>query len=334
MKFSNSTLDVLKASGWALMAAVLYLVAPGCEARAADQGEVLVNRIVAEVNDDIITLYELEQTAAPFIRHVRTLKLPLAEERQKLYEVREKMLNQLIDQKLTDQEVRRYNITVDEESVDKAIEEMKKRYLMTDQQLRAGLNEENMTMDEYREQLKNQILRMRLMNRQIKSKIVITDEDIRAFYEKNKANYGGETLYRLRQIIVSPAGGEAQAQQKMETILVKLTEGATFADLAREYSDGPMANDGGLLGEFKQKDLAPFISKALAGLKAGEHTSILKTDRGLQIFYIDEMKTLAGKSLEQMTPEIEDQLYDRIVKRKFDQWLTELRAQSHIKIIR
>ena len=193
--------------GLGVAAVLLYLAGPGMAAIGAAQETVLVNRIVAEVNDDIITLYELNQASAPFIRRIRSMGRSLEEERQMLYEVREKMLNKLIDDKLTDQEVRRYNISISEEAIDNTIEQIKKRSLMTDQQLRAGLNKEGISIDEYRQEVKIKILRSRLVNRQVKSKIVITDEDIRAVYEKNKANYGGEELYRLRQIIISTAGG-------------------------------------------------------------------------------------------------------------------------------
>ena len=151
-----------------------------------------MDRIVAQVNDDIITLYELNRKAAPFIKRVQAMARPLDEERRMIYELREKVLNQMVDEKLTDQEIRRFNIQVSEEAIDKTIEEMKKRTLMTDQQLRDSLKKEGLTMDEYRTQMKNQILRVRLVNREVKSKIVITEEDIQAFYEENKAQYVGE----------------------------------------------------------------------------------------------------------------------------------------------
>ena len=318
----------------AVLTAAVNLVLPGDTSRARAQDRALVNRIVAEVNEDIITLYELNQAAAPYLRRVRAMGRPLSEERQMLYDVREKMLNQLIDHKLTDQEVRRYNISVSEEAIDNAMEGIKKRSLMTDQQLRDSLGKEDMTIDDYRQQIKNQILRSRLVNRQVKSKIVITDEDIRAVYEQNPSDYGGQKLYRLRQIVVSPSSGEAQARQKMEMIQAKLDAGEDFAALAQEYSDGPMAQDGGLLGEFKIEDLAAQIRDALQGLKTGDYSPILKTDRGLQIFYIDDLKIAAGKSLKEAKPEIEGQLYDQIVNRKFKNWLSELRERSHIKIIR
>ncbi len=334
MRTDKVYLSVIGRLGGIAAAAFLLLATIGPAAPATGQEKVLANRIVAEVNDDIITLYELNQAAAPFVRRVRSMGRALEEERKLLYEVREQTLNQLIEAKLTDQEIRRYNITVSTEAIDNAIEEIKKRSLMTDQQLRATLQKEGMTMDDYREQVKNKILRSRLVNRQVKSKIVITDEDIRAAYEEKKAEYGGDTHVRLRQIVVIPSEGPIEAQQRMQSVLLKLDEGLAFADVAREFSDGPTAADGGFLGEFKVDDLSDQIRGALKGLKTGDHTSILETGRGLQLFYVDDIRLVAGKSLEEAAPEIEDKLYDQIVNRKFADWLAELRERSHIRIIR
>ena len=334
MRRGNSRPNYLSNCLRLLMAALIYMAAAESAVPGWAQEQVLVNRIVAEVNDDIITLYELDLAIAPYIQRVRAMGRSAEEEQKMLYDVREKVLNQIIDNKLTDQEVRRYNISVDEEAIDNTIEEIKKRSRITDQQLRQGLSQDGVTLDEYRQDIKNQILRSRLVNRQIKSKIVITEEDIQAVYEQNLADYGGERLYRLRQIIIGFEGDEAQAQKKMEAVLVKFSEGVAFADLAREYSDGPTAADGGFLGEFNIDDLAAAIRGALKGLKAGEHTAIMKTRRGLQVFYIEDIKTKAGKTLEEMKPEIERALYDKIVNRKFKSWLSDLRDRSHIKIIR
>lgn len=334
MRADKIYLRAIGRPGGIAAAAFLLLAMIGSAAPVAGQEEVLVNRVVAEVNDDIITLYELNQASAPYIRRVRSMGRALEEERKMLYEVREQTLNQLIEQKLTDQEIRRYNITISAEAIDNAIEEIKKRSLMTDEQLRSTLQKEGMTMDDYREQIKNKILRSRLVNRQVKSKIVITDEDIRAVYEKNKAEYGSDTYVRLRQIVVVSSEDPLQAQQRMQTVLLKLDEGLAFGDVAREFSDGPTAADGGLLGEFKVDDLSDKIRAALKGLKTGDHTSIMDTDSGLQLFYIEDIRLEAGKSLEEAAPEIEDKLYDRIVNRKFSNWLAELRERSHIRIIR
>ncbi len=309
------------------------------EGEAFGEEGVVVDRIVAEVNNDIITLYELNRKAAPLIKRVKALARPLEEERRMIYDVREKVLNQMIDEKLTDQEIERYNIRVGEETIDKAIEEMKKRSYMTDQKLREMLEQEGLTMEDYRTQMKNQILRARLVNREVKSKIVITDEDIRAYYNKHKNRYAGEGRVHLRQIIlaVPPSASEAEKQQardRLNAIRQQVVQGASFAALAQEYSQSPLAREGGDLGTFATGDLSSDILNALEGLETGQVTPIVENDRGMQLFYVEALEEGQGKSLETVSDEIEDILYEEIVNQKFMSWLQDLRERSHIKIIR
>ena len=122
----------------------LWVVGAAVDARSAEG--VLVDRIVAQVNDDIITLYELNRKVAPYIKRVQAMARPLEEERRMIYELREKVLNQMVDEKLTDQEIERYNIRISEEAIDNTIEEMKKQRRMTDQQLRDSLQKEGLTI--------------------------------------------------------------------------------------------------------------------------------------------------------------------------------------------
>jgi len=314
----------------------------GVDARSAEG--VLVDRIVAQVNDDIITLYELNRKAAPFIKRVRAMAHPLDEERRMIYELREKVLNQMVDEMLTDQEIRRFNIQVSEEAIDNTIEQMKKRTYMTDQQVRESLKKEGLTMDEYREQLKNQTLRVRLVNREVKSKIVITAEDIRAYYEENKTQYVGEGRVHLHQIMmaVSPMAAEADKQALREKLTLfrnQVMGGESFDTLAREYSE---SNYGGDLGTFTLTDLetrpmselAPQILNALSGLKAGDVTEIFEFGPNMLVFYVESLDDGEGKALEEASTDIENILYDQIVNQKFQTWLTDLRERSHIKIIR
>jgi peptidyl-prolyl cis-trans isomerase SurA len=313
------------------------LSAAGWQARAEEA--ILIDRIVAEVNDDIITLYDWNREAEPFIRRIRSMGRSLDEERRLIYEAREQILNQLVDQRLTDQEVKRYSITVSEAAIDNTIEDIKKRALLSDEELRKSLQAEGLTMEAYRARIRDQILRTRLVNLEVNSKIVITDEDIRAVYEKDRAKYGGEERYHLRHILLgSRAKGNAaemaRTRQQMEEIHRQLTAGASFVALAKAHSESPVAQDGGDLGMFRLADMAPQIRTAVQGLPAGGFTGILDTDQGWQIFYVEEMKAIAGKTFEEAKAEIEGQLYDEIVNRKFASWLAELRARSHVKIVR
>jgi peptidyl-prolyl cis-trans isomerase SurA len=316
---------------------VLWGLPPGFDAKAEEA--VLIDRIVAEVNDDIITLYDWNREAEPFLRRIQAMGRGLDEERQLIYDARERILNQLIEQKLTDQEVKRYNITVSEEAINNTIEDIKKRALLTDESLRMSLQTEGLTMEAYRQRIKDQILRTRLVNLEVKSKIVITDEDIRAVYERDREKFGGEKRYHLRHILMGSrapgdAAEKARAQQQMADLHRQLTEGASFIELAKSNSESPVAQNGGDLGIFRLADMAVQIRSAVEGLPAGGFTEVLDTDQGLQIFYVEAVTVVAGKTLEEAKAEIEGQLYDEIVNRKFASWLEELRARSHVKIVR
>ncbi len=146
------------------------------------QSAEVVDRIVAVVNDDIILLSELDESFKPYADRIVALSYSVDEERQALFNVREEILNQLIDQKLTDQQIKRSKITVSSGEIDNAIERLKEANFFTDEELREMLSAEGLTLEEYRNRIKDQILRAKLVNFEVKSKIVITKEDIESYY--------------------------------------------------------------------------------------------------------------------------------------------------------
>jgi len=114
----------------------------------------------------------------------------------------------------------------------------------------------------------------------------------------------------------------------------KLKDGESFESLAREYSESSLSEKGGDLGKIRYEDFSPQIKAALKGLGPGEHTTILDTDRGFQILYVEEVDMEGGKRFEDASPEIEEKLYNAAVDKKYTEWLENLKSQAHIKIIR
>ena len=315
-----------------LTAGILCLWALGTAA-----GEV-VDRIVAVVNDDVLTLVELDQALRPYRNKLGTMGYPPDKEHQMLFKVREDILDQLINEKLTDQEIRKADIRVSDQEVDSAIERLKAARFLTEEDLQAALARDGMSLDDYRRRVREQLLRTKLVNRQIKSKIVITKEDVKAYYEQHRDQFGGQRKYHLRNIImqVPPPAGEEERQavlRAMSAVHAKLKAGESFAALARQYSQSPMAGEGGDLGVFGLSDLSPQIQAAVQNLKPGEFSQILDTEYGCQIFEVKEILESGGKPLEAVTAEIESRLFDEVVNQKFTEWLRELRQRAHIKII-
>jgi len=304
----------------------------------AESAEV-VDRIVATVNDDIITLFELNRSFEPYAEKVRALGYSIEKEREMLFKVREDMLSRLIDQKIRDQEIKRFNITISEKEIDQTIERIKEANFYTDEDLRAALANDGLTMEEYRKQIKEEILRTKLVNLKIKSKIVITEDDIKSYYENHQDKYGGKKKYHLRNIImkVSPFAVEKEKLEiktKMDAILDKLNGGQSFETLAMTYSESSLAAEGGDLGLFGLDELSLQLQDTIKEMKTGEFTPVLDTDQGYQIFFIQEIVNTPGKSLEEVSPEIEKILYNEILEKNFLSWLEDLRKQSVIKIIK
>ena len=319
----------------ALVATMLLVFAATAKASAATE---VIDRIVAVVNEDIILLSELQDRMKPYVQRIHQQGFDLEKERKMLFQVREDMLNRLVDEKLTDQEIKRKDIKVDDDQIDSTIENIKKANAFTDEDLRRFLEKENMTMEEYRDKIREQVLRTRLVNYEVKSRIVVTDEEIQNYYDSHPEIYGGKISYHLRNILMQTptyaTDSEKQAlKDQLEQIRTRVAKGEPFGDLAKAFSQGPSAADGGDIGSFEKETLSPQIQAALNGLQPGQVTNVLDTDVGLQLFFIESIDHSQGKPLENVRAEIQHKLFSEIVDKKFVSWLEDLRSQSHIKII-
>lgn len=317
-----------------VLAIILAFSATATASAAAE----VIDRIVAVVNEDIILLSELKEQMEPYAQRIRQQGYDQEQERQMLYQVREEMINRLVDEKLTDQEIKRNDIQVEEAEIDRTIERIKSANTFTDEDLRFFLEREGMTMERYRDKIKEQVLRTRLVNYEVKSKIVITEEEIQAYYDSHPEIYGGRTRYHLRNILMRApdfsSDDEKEAlRERMQQIRSQIEAGQSFSDMARAYSQNTAAEEGGDIGEFGEEMLSPQIKEALAGLTPGQTTEVLDTDQGFQIFFVEAINRTEGKPLESQKEEIRQRLYTEVVDQKFLSWLEDLRSQSHIKII-
>jgi peptidyl-prolyl cis-trans isomerase SurA len=120
----------------------------------------------------------------------------------------------------------------------------------------------------------------------------------------------------------------------MEAVLEKLKQGQLFETLVRSFSESTMADTGGDLGFFRIDELSPQLQEEIQGKNAGEFTPVIDTDQGYQIFFVEEITKLPGKSFEEVSAVIEEKLYHDMVDKKFQSWLAKLRKRSHIKVVK
>ena len=309
--------------------------------RSADlwaQEPELVDRIVAVVNNDIITLYDLNRAFAPYVKNIKALQYPPEKERQTLFKVRQDILNQLIDRILANQQIKRGQITVSQNEIDNTIERFKESRQLTDEQLRLGLESQGMSMEDYRKEIEEQILRAKLVNREVKAKIVITKEDLTNYYEGHREKYAGEKKYYLWNMYakVPPGSGSTEwsnARNQMEAMLVRLKQGQSFISLVDELKRSPSFVQGTDLGLYSLEDLADQLRQVVEKMGPGEFSDVLETNFGYQIIYVQKFEESQAKPLEAVEAEIEEILFKEMVDTKYQQWLEELRAKSHIRVI-
>jgi peptidyl-prolyl cis-trans isomerase SurA len=299
----------------------------------------IVDRVVAVVNDEVILLSDLNVMLNPFISRLGEYQYSQQQQEQLAYRLREEILNQLINEKLTDQQIKKHGIEISKKEVDNSIEQMKQANRLTDEDLRSALSEQGLSMEEFREKIREQILRSKLVNQEIKSRIVITREDIKRYYDQEYGNQNESKKYHLRSILMQvPARAnereKSAIENKMQSIHEKLEQGESFTDMAKIHSIPALASSGGYLGAFTLNTIAPRIRDAVADLKPGEFSPVLDTEQGYQIFFLDKIESYEGEPLEEVSAEIEEKLYNQIVDERFNFWLEDLRNRSHIKIIR
>jgi len=298
----------------------------------------MVDRIVAIVNDDIITMTELNQAIAPYLEKINTAGYTGEKKDQIVFKLKSDMINRMVDRKLTDQEVKKLGLTVTEKEIDAAIERLKESQMMTQEDLENALKADGMDFARYREKIREEILRPKLINYSVKSKVVVIDTEIKAYYDKHAAEYVGVKQYHLFNILVAinsatPDELKAQKEELLATIMKRLANGEDFKSLAREFSESDNASSGGELGLFAMDSLADKLKVAITPIGQGQHTDVILTDQGYQIFFVESIVESKEKSLADVKDEISKKIYDEIVEEKFTSWLESLRKNSHIKIM-
>ncbi|MDY6837920.1 MAG: SurA N-terminal domain-containing protein [Thermodesulfobacteriota bacterium] len=304
---------------------------------SAGHGE-LVDRIAAIVNDDVITLSEWDETVQPYAGQIRRSLYGPQEKDEVFSRLRQDVLNRMIDQKLTDQESQRLGVDVDESEVDERIEQMMAAQSVSKEDLEKALQDQGYSQEEYRQRIREQMLRMKLINLEVKSKIAITEEEIEEYYDQHKEDYQEQRRYHLRTILVRVSSSDTaqqkgEALKRIEAAVEAFEAGVGFEELAERYSDDRTAKGGGDLGLFDLEELSPEFRETVRGMKEGEISPIMQTPQGYQVVMLEQIKREEGKSLEETKLQIQDKLYNELVEKEYKAWLEELRARSYIQII-
>jgi peptidyl-prolyl cis-trans isomerase SurA len=299
------------------------------------RGEAMVDSIVAVVNQEIIMFSEVEKVIASLGIEIRAGDR--LERKEQVKQVRQKVLNQLIEERLIDSEVKKVGIKVTGKEIDAAVEDIRRRNNVTQEEMERALEREGLTLEEFKKQLEKRMLRTKLIQWSVKVDTTPGEKELREFYQKNLDRYRTVESYRPAHILFRVPKGATPAEvreisKKCLKVLEKIGAGEDFGEMAILYSEDPSAKDRGNLGSFKQGELLPVIEREALRLKVGEVGEIVKTDYGFHIIKLLDRKEGTAPRFEDARAKVEMDYYEYLMEKAFRQFLSSLREKSVIDV--
>ena len=315
----------------ALLAAALALLAAGRAGQAR-----VVEKVAAVVGASIILASEVEEKAAPLLGDLARITDP-GKRAARATALRRETLERLIDDQLISDQAAELRLSVTPEQVDSSIAEIKRQNNIDDKQLDDALHAQGMSMEAYRSDLKKQLLRFRVLNIAVGSKVTITDEDVKSYYNRHYKAGSANTEVRASHIFLAiPDGADAGVVAEKQALGRKLVERAAtedFANLAREYSDDAATRkDGGDLGYFGKDILPKAIEEMVFSMKVGEVAGPVRADRGFHVIKLVDRKTTSAKPLADVEDDIRMQLRQKEMEKQTKSYLADLRKRSLVDI--
>jgi len=291
------------------------------------------DKVIAIVNDDVITMSELiaeggndmKGDPAAVLSNGMTVK-----------EARDIVLEQIIFKRLLDQAVKKEGFNITPVEIDRLIAERLKADGMSKQDLMLVLAKDGMTYDEYKSQIEYSIKKEQIVSRKLSSHIIVTDDEIAAYFKEHNAEFKDRKEFRVSEIVfpLAPDATESDAvaiRAKADMVHKKLKSGASFEAMAKEYSMTSDAETGGDMGFLKSNTLDPGFLSVLNSMKIGQISDVLATPNGFIIFKVTDSRPISTISLDDVKSEITATIRYQKTVAYFDRWMKDLRASAFVE---
>jgi peptidyl-prolyl cis-trans isomerase SurA len=297
--------------------------------------EAVVDRIVAVVNQEVITLSEVERLIDPLQEEIQAEDR--LERRERVRDVSRKVLERLIEEKLIDQEVKRAGIKVTNKEVENAVEEIRRQNSVNQQDFERGLAKGGFTLEAFKKEVEKRIQRVKLMSWAVKTESKVGEKELRDFYWRNIDQYRRNESYRPSHILlIVPKDASFEEVQEIkkrcQKVLEKIKGGEDFGEMAVLYSQDAAAKDGGDLGYFKKGELLPAFEKEALRLQIGEVSGIVRTDFGFHLIKLLDRKGGDPPPFEEIKEKVRADYLEKDREKAFQQFMSTLKEKSIIEI--
>lgn len=322
-----------------LLAATLFAAAPALlPATAHAEKNQIIDRIVAKINDDIITLNDLKRASGPHLlaRRLTREQLDADPNAEAIYR---EILNDMINTQLLAQEAGALQLQVTEEDVDQWIQGVIQSESATEEDFREELRLRGVRWQDYRRYIKESLLKVRVVQVKVASRVTVPEAEVEQAYLTRFGSSAGEGIKSVDVSYIHIPWPEERDPQKVADVealvarvMKDLNRGRPFADVAKEASAGPQADTGGHLGRFRKGDMRAEYD-TIYDTPAGDYTDPIQTETGYHIFRVNEVFTERDPKVDSRLDAIRNKLLTEARTRELNLWLEALRKRAYVKVM-
>lgn len=285
---------------------------------------------VASVNGSMITAEEVD-------REFRLLEKRMAQQGRPLSgsqvdDVRNKVLENLINLELLSQESQKQNIQIEDPAVEQQFNAFRSRF-QDDAEFEKVLSEMAFTEDEIQAKIRETLAVRKLVSLKIEKGLSVSDEELTSFYQENRSVFQQPEKVRARHILikVDPETDKEKARKTIEAARDRLVKGEDFAAVASEVSEGPSASKGGDLGFFGRGQMVEPFEEAAFSLETGEISPVVETQFGYHVLQVTDHEPEKTMAYDEVKGRLEEVLLREKTKEGTDQYIDELRKSAEIE---
>jgi peptidyl-prolyl cis-trans isomerase SurA len=294
------------------------------------EGARIVERIIARVNSEIITqrAYEQEQEK---LRQQLAQEYSGPELQAQFKEQSKNLLRDLIDQSLMVQKAKDLDINAETDVVKQLDDIRKKNNLATLEDLETEIGKQGLNYEDFKDQIRRNLLMREVIGREVGSRIQLSRDDGRKYYEAHKKEFESAGMVRLGQILISTEKRKMEeAEKRANDAFAELKAGQRFAEIAKKYSDGPGAEQGGDVGFMKEGSLAPDVAAVVAKIDLNEFSNPIQTKYGYIILKVLERYSPGIPKFEEVEQRVNEVLYEQRMQPDLREYMKQLRKESYI----
>lgn len=288
--------------------------------------------IVAIVNDEVITRHDLEEYLAPLYFQYKT-EYQGQELQEKLKRLQKDGIRQLIEEKLLLSEARKRKFSADPKEIQSRLDQVKERF-SSEEEFQDTLSHQGLVVEDLEERYRDQIIIGKLVDEEVRYQISVSPSEVAEYYNAHLDEFNLPERIKLRNILI-----RAEKEEEEEEAFVRIHEidgmlgnGRSFEELAKQYSEGPNAGEGGLMELVGKGDLSPELETAVFSLPAGKVSGVVKSPLGYHLFKVEERIPSQVKPLAEAQQEIQDRLRRQKYEIRYKSFIGELKAKAYISL--